>query len=299
MPSWPRPWIPAPYRGTGHAFAGMTISTIKETSHHVRVPFSAHLRARRGHHRVPQLGQGGSVRDRGGRALDPEGRSRGAAEAHRGSHPRHFPSLPARSSRQAAGHSRRPRSLEERPLRGDPAAQERQHLGRRGVAGVPGHRHRHRHRQEGGERLHRRQRRRGVFRRRLRRLHRHQPALLAARTPDPLRGEEHAHQPAGPGGALRHAGGCLRVALHHQGWRLRQQVVPVPADAGAAERGFAGRVPGKADQDHRHRGLSALLPGHRGRRHVRGVQSQDRQACEHSLPGQPPDHRQRVRPGVP
>ena len=80
---------------------------------------------------------------------------------------------------------------------------------------------------------------------------------------DPVRGEEHPHQPAGPGGALRHAGRCLRAPVHHQGRRLRQQVVPVPADAGAAERGVAGRVPRKADQDHRHRGVPALLPGHR------------------------------------
>ena len=55
----------------------------------------------------------------------------------------------------------------------------------------------------------------------------------------------------------------LRAALHYQGRRLRQQDVPVPADSRAPERGVPGGVPGTADQDHRHRCLSTLLPGHR------------------------------------
>ena len=72
----------------------------------------------------------------------------------------------------APRHPRRPRGLAQRPVRRARAAQERQHRRRRRAADVPGHRHRHRHGQEGPARLDRRRRRGGDRARRLRDLHR-------------------------------------------------------------------------------------------------------------------------------
>ena len=77
----------------------------------------------------------------------------------------------------------------------------------------------------------------------------------------------------------------VQVPVHGQGRRLGQQVVPVPADQGGAERGQHAALPGGEDPRAGHRGLPALSPGHRGRRDQRRVRAEDRQVRVGALPG--------------
>ena len=83
-----------------------------------------------------------------------------------------------------------------------------------------------------------------------------------------VRREELRHQPAGADRPLRHRRRRVPVPLRRQGRRLGQQDLPVPGDQGAAQPGGAGEVPDREDDDARHRGLPALPPGLRHRRHL-------------------------------
>ena len=69
----------------------------------------------------------------------------------------------------------------------------------------------------------------------------------------------------------------VQVPFHGQGRRVGEQVLPVPGDQGRAEPGADGGVPAGEDQGPRHRGLPAVSPGGRDRRHQRRVRAQDRQ----------------------
>ncbi len=95
-------------------------------------------------------------------------------------------------------------------------------------------------------------------------------------------------QPPGPDRALRRGParppGRVQVALHGQGRRLGQQVVPVPGDQGRAQREADAGLPGGEDPLARHRRLPAVPPGRRRRRHVRGVRAEDGQVRQRPLP---------------
>ena len=184
-----------------------------------------------------------------------------------------------------------PAASPERPVRGAGPAAQRQHRRRRRAADVPGHRHRDRDGQAGPARAHRRHRRRGDLARRLPGVHQAQPALLAARPADHVGRAQHRHQPAGPGRDLRRGPGRARrrvqVPLHGQGRRLGQQVVPLPGDQGAAEPDADDAVPGGEAAADRHRGLPAVPPGDRHRRHLRRVRAEDRQVRLRQVPRHP------------
>ncbi len=135
-----------------------------------------------------------------------------------------------------------------------------------------------------------RRRRRGRDRaRRIRRVHQTQPALLPDGATDHVGRAEHRLQPAGPDRAVRRgpgrASGRLQVPVHGQGRRLGQQDLPVPGDQGAAEPGPDDAVPGGEAAVDRHRRLPAVPPGHRDRRHLRGVRAEDRQVRQREVPG--------------
>ena len=121
-----------------------------------------------------------------------------------------------------------------------------------------------------------------IARGRLPGVHPAEPALLAARPADHVGRAEHRHQPAGPDRAVRRgpgrAAGRVQVPVHGQGRRLGQQVVPVPGDQGAAEPGADDAVPGREAAADRHRGLPAVPPGRRDRRHQRRARAEDREA---------------------
>ena len=91
----------------------------------------------------------------------------------------------------------------------------------RSPAVLPGYRDGHHHGQEGTCRLVA-GRRRGPGTRRLHRIHRAQPAVLAKRPADDVGGEEHEHESARadrPAGLRRR---CLRIPVHRQRRRLGQ-----------------------------------------------------------------------------
>ena len=129
------------------------------------------------------------------------------------------------------------RGLAQRQVRGAGAPEERQHLGRRRAADVPGHRHRHRHGQEGPGGVDRRRRRGRDRPRRLQDLHRDQPALFAGLADLDVQGSADRHQPAGADRHLCDRRRRLQIPVRRQGRRLGQQELPAPADAGGAERG--------------------------------------------------------------
>ena len=79
-------------------------------------------------------------------------------------------------------------------------------------------------------------------------------------------------------------GDGLLVPVHRQGRRQRQQVVPVPGDQGAAQRGDAAAVDLREDAGARHGGLPAVPPRRRHRRHVGRVRRGDGQAGLDALP---------------
>ena len=101
--------------------------------------------------------------------------------------------------------------------------EEREHRRRRRAADVSGHRHRDRDGQEGPAGVDAGRRRSRARARHLRDVRRAQPALLAARAAQHVRGEEHRHELAGADRALRGAGRGLQVPVHGQGRRLGQQ----------------------------------------------------------------------------
>ena len=130
-------------------------------------------------------------------------------------------------------------------------------------------------------------------------LHRDQSALLAAGAPLHLRREEHRHESPGADRYPRHAGGRVQVPLRRQGRRLRQQDLPVPADAGGPGPGAAAEIPGGEDAGAGYGRLPAVPPGHRHRRHLGGARAQDREARELPLPRWAPHQRRRVGPRLP
>ena len=189
-----------------------------------------------------------------------------------------------------------PEASGERPVRGAGSAEERQHRGRRRAADVPGHRHRDRVRQEGPARLGRRRRGGGAVLGRPSHLHRDQSALFADGAAVDVRGGEHRQQPAG---AVRHHGGARRAPrrrvpsdVRRQGRRQREQVVPVPGDAGDPVAGAAAEVPRRQDAIARDVGVPAVSSGDRDRRHQRGDDAEDGEAGVDALAGHAADDRQ-------
>ena len=141
------------------------------------------------------------------------------------------------------------------------------------------------------------ERRGGARRGRARCLPQEEPALLAARAALDVRGEEHRKQHAGAGRDLcrgrRRRAVRLQVSVHRQGRRLRQQVVPVPGDAlDPHPRAHAGLPQGEGAHA-RHRGLPALSPRDRDRRHLGGADDENRQARLDQILRQPADRRAR------
>ena len=70
----------------------------------------------------------------------------------------------------------------------------------------------------------------------------------------------------------------LQVPVHRQGRRLGQQDVPVPGDAVDPHPRPHDRVPEGEDPDARHRGVPALPPRHRHRRHLGRADDEDGEA---------------------
>ncbi len=73
----------------------------------------------------------------------------------------------------------------------------------------------------------------------------------------------------------------------------------LPADAGRAERGSPAEIPRHPDPHARHRGLPALSPRDRGRRHLGRDEPQDGEARLDALPRRPAERGQQQRPGHP
>ena len=153
--------------------------------------------------------------------------------------------------------------------------------------------------QEGPVRLHRRRRRGGDRRRRAADLPHEQPALQPDGAAHDVRGAQHRHQPAGRDQDLRRRRRRLLVPVHRQGRRQRQQVVPVPGDQGAAQRGDAAAVDLRQAADARHRRLPAVPPRRRRRRHVGRVRRGDGQAGVDALPRHAADRGVAGRPRLP
>ena len=104
-------------------------------------------------------------------------------------------------------------------------------------------------------------------------------------------------EPARTDRALREhpsrSGAAVRLPVHGQGRRQRQQELPLPGDGGPAEPRVVRPLPRREAARHRHRGLPALPPRDRRRRHQRGVRAQDRQVRERPLLRHPPGPRLR------
>ena len=127
---------------------------------------------------------------------------------------------------------------------------------------------------------------------RARRVPEEEPALFAARAALDVRGEEHRQQHAGAGRDLRRGGrGRLQVPVHRQGRRLGQQGVPVPGDAVDPDARPHGGVPEGEGADARHRGVPAVSPRHRHRRHLGRADDEDREARLDQISRQPADAR--------
>ena len=258
--------------------------------------------ARQGHHHLPEnLLRRRARRDHHG-PRDAGGLARGAARALRSRVHGHQSSAAPGASGLAQIHRRGPGGLRQRQVRRLRFPQERQHRGRRRAADVPGHRHRDHHGQEGPARLHRRRRRGRARRGRARRLPEKEPALFAARAALHVRGEEHRQQHAGAGRDLRRGPGRrrrLQVPVHRQGRRLGQQGVPVPGDAVDPDARPHAGVPEGEGAHARHRGVPALSPRDRHRRHQRRADDEDREARLDQISRQPADARHRGRPRLP
>ncbi len=213
-------------------------------------PVPAHRRAAarpRQPHRVPVGDHGRGRRHASGGPGVPDRRTRRADRVGQGGRPGHpAPAAPVAPG-AVAGHHRRPGGQPERPVRGHGPAAQRVRVGRWRAADVPGHRHRDRDGQAHRVGAHRRHRRGRHLGRHLRGVPAAEPALLADGAVDVLGRTQHRHEPAGAGGdlPLPRRRPALRVPVHGQGRRQRQQDVPVPGDEGAAEPDAAGQVPGR------------------------------------------------------
>ena len=77
-----------------------------------------------------------------------------------------------------------------------------------------------------------------------------QPALQPDGAAHDVRRAQHRHQPAGGDQDRQRRRRHVLVPVHRQGRRQRQQVVPVPGDQGAAQRGDAAALAVRQDADH-------------------------------------------------
>ena len=91
----------------------------------------------------------------------------------------------------------------------------------------------------------------------------------------------------------------LQVPVHRQGRRLGQQGVPVPGDAVDPDPRPHARVPEREGADARHRGVPALSPRHRHRRHLGRTDHEDGEARLDQISRQPADRGLRGRPRLP
>ncbi len=91
----------------------------------------------------------------------------------------------------------------------------------------------------------------------------------------------------------------LQVPVHGEGRRLGQQELPVPGDEGGAQPDEPHAVPRREAAHARHRGLPAVPPRGRHRRHERGVHAQGGEVRERALPRHAADDGQRARPRLP
>ena len=121
----------------------------------------------------------------------------------------------------------------------------------------------------------------------LRRLPEAQPAVLPAVAAVDVAGAQHGHEPARADRAvLEHSPGPrgpVRLPVHGQGRRQREQELPVPGDGGPAEPRVVHPLPRREAARHRHRRLPAVPPGDRHRRHQRRVRAQDGQVRQRPL----------------
>ncbi len=218
------------------------------------------------------------------RPLVRAGRARGAHAADEPGDVRHRAPPAPRPPRPAARDPRRSRSVTERPLRRDGAAQERVHRGGRHPAVVPGHRHRDREGQEGRARRHRRRRPRGDLAGDLPDVQRGQPPLLAAGAAHRVRGEEHRHQPSRRDRDRIRRRRRVQVVVHGEGRRLGEQEPAVPGDEGAAQSVVIDDVARRQAAHARHRRVPAVPPRARDRRHVGRVRVEDGEARVGALP---------------
>ena len=122
---------------------------------------------------------------------------------------------------------------------------------------------------KGRLRLHRRRRRGGARRGRARRLPEEATcAIRSSRRSRCSRRRTPSQQHAGAGRDLCRGRRRLQVPVHRQGRRLGQQDVPVPGDAVDPDPRPPAGVPEGEGADARHRGVPALSPGDRDRRHL-------------------------------
>ena len=135
---------------------------------------------------------------------------------------------------------------------------------------------------------------------RARRLPEEEPALFAARADLDVRGEEHrATTCRRRSRSTPRARTTLQVPVHRQGRRLGQQGVPVPGDAVDPDPRPHDGVPEGEGADARHRGVPALSPGDRDRRHLGRADDEDGEARLDQVSRQPADAGQRRRPRLP
>ena len=90
--------------------------------------------------------------------------------------------------------------------------------------------------------------------------------------------EEHRQQPAGADRDLRDSRRRVQLPVHGQGRRLGEQELPLPRDEGPAQPRQPHAVPRREAAHARHRGVPAVPPRDRDRRHVGGVRAQGREA---------------------
>ena len=164
---------------------------------------------------------------------------------------------------------------------------------------VPGHRHRDRQGQEGPARPHRRRRRGGPRPRHLRHLPRRQPALLADGAARHVRRGEHRHQPAGEIEINAVDGDAYKFLFMAKGGGSANKSYLFQETKALLNPTSLLRVRRREDATARHRGLPALPPRRRHRRHVGRVHAQDRQAGLGPLPRRAADRGQRARPRLP
>ncbi len=202
-----------------------------------------------------------------------------------------------------------PEASPERPVRRARPAEERQRLRRRRPADVPGHRHRDRH----GQARHRRcsvptGRRavsdeeaisRGVYDAYTRlNLRYSQMAPLTMwderNTGTNLPAQIELYADTAPGHETTY-----KFLFMAKGGGSREQVLPLPGDQGGPEPRLDDALPRREAALARHRGLPAVPPRDRRRRHERRVRAEDREVRERQVPRHAADVRVAVRARLP